>query len=192
MSSIDNIIFSLCSEGFFGKHLRERSDEVKRIALKDGTELDRSPRNASSPQHKKMRLPLPFHSLIVLLVFFCMVSGWGIILHRQVSGIFYTMKYPQCQVKQQGYNITNIGDGKCDGGLYNRYECGFDGGGKHTYEILVFGVLICASMIIYSEYAMSMIYLFILSNAMTNIILITFIFFIVFLSIHISWCYPIW
>ena len=56
------------------------------------------------------------------------------VLNGQLSGAFsnmvYEREYPQCQVKQQGFNITNIGDGKCDGGLYNRFECAFDGGGK--------------------------------------------------------------
>ena len=98
--------------------------------MKDGSELDQTTENQN--QDKKMHLPLPFHSIIVLVVFSCMVTGWGIILNQQRRGVFYEMKYPQCQVKQQGFNITSIGNGKCDGGLFNRFECGFDGGGKQT------------------------------------------------------------
>ena len=103
--------------------------EVKNLVLEDG--FNQPATNVSSSQNKKMRLPLPpLQSLIAMIVFFCMVTGWGLILRGQISGVFYEMKYPQCQVQQQGFNITNIGDGKCDGGLYNRYECAFDGGGK--------------------------------------------------------------
>ena len=124
VSSIDNSSYLLCKEGYFGKHLQERSYEVKSITLKDSS--NRQDIARMSPHRKR----LPFHAFIVLVIFFLMVTGWGIILHGQVSGIWYQMKYPQCQVKLQQLDIREIGDGKCNGGLYNRYECGFDGGGE--------------------------------------------------------------
>lgn len=61
--------------------------------------------------------------------------GWMYIVWGQTTGLFYENKYPQCQVKLQGLDFRKIGDGICDGGLYNRYECDFDGGDCVNFQL---------------------------------------------------------
>ena len=120
ISSIDNIVYTLCTLGFFGIELHKQAEAVKKVPLV----------KSEHTSSYKLFQYVSLHTLIVLVSLMSMTVGWGIILRGQWSGAFYRMKYPQCQVGLQGLDITMIGDGKCDGGLYNRYECGFDGGGK--------------------------------------------------------------
>jgi len=131
VSNIDDITFWLCLQGYFGKLLQRKSDEVTKITLKDFTQVE-------EPTTKvlKTKFVLPsFHALISVLVYFAMVTGWAFVLYGQETGKFYDVKYPQCQVKLQKDDIKKIGDGKCDGGLFNRYECGFDGGDCISFRL---------------------------------------------------------
>ena len=115
VSNIDDVSYWLCTQGFFGRVLQEQSHKVKKITLIDRSlEEDTTETEGTTLNNIiwKRRLRTHLHTLISLILFLCMVIGWGVILNWQVSGTFYRMKFPQCQVQLQGYNITNIGDGK--------------------------------------------------------------------------------
>jgi len=126
VSSLDNYCFWLCTQGFFGKYLQERTNQLKNLTLTDST----SPTSSSSV------LPsLPLQTVVMVGMLLCMNFGWMYIIWGQTTGLFYNQKYPQCQVKLQGFDFRKIGDGICDGGLYNRYECDFDGGDCVNFQL---------------------------------------------------------
>ena len=118
VSDIDNIVFRVAAQGYFGQDLRMRTEKVKNVKLEEESDLeDNMPRN-----HVFLRKNLK-------IVIFCalVLSMLGYLIYVadcQISGYFVIMKYRNCNFTDR--DPLKIGDEHCDG-FFNIYECGFDG-----------------------------------------------------------------
>ncbi len=68
----------------------------------------------------------PARAVIFCTLVMCMCTAVGLFLEGQISGKYFFDRYPYCTIPV--LNISNIGDGKCEGGIYNTIDCDFDGG----------------------------------------------------------------
>jgi hypothetical protein len=113
ISDIDNVASSLASHGFFGYALKRDSDTAKRIEVKDKV--------------RKICFGLPLRPIVMMSLLIIMMGTFvGLVVIGQVNGTHFEQKYPNCKVRIE--QINNITDGKCNGGLQNTFQCGFDGG----------------------------------------------------------------
>ena len=64
---------------------------------------------------------LPFHSFITVLFFVAILSDWMYMIYFQMTCMFFANKYPNCDIPNK--QINRIGDGKCDGGIFNSVQC---------------------------------------------------------------------
>ena len=117
VSEIDNIVFRMTEQRFFGNDLKERSDRVKKVLVEDEAVIVGA--NACCRG-------INFRFMILFSLFATMVSTWGYFVQGQVSGKFFVKKYPSCRIKKN--DISKFGDGRCDGSIFNSIGCGFDGG----------------------------------------------------------------
>jgi len=109
ISFIDNASFRLCIEGIFGTILQAYAVGASTVKLKQQ-------KNSKHQKHQRY---------LVAFVTLCMYFVWGVYVRGQISHSFFYAKYPNCPIS--GDDISRIGNGECDGGLYNRVECDFDG-----------------------------------------------------------------
>jgi hypothetical protein len=119
VSEIDNIVFYITEQRYFGNDLKQRSGRVKNVHVEDETVVVGD--DACGTGGVRFR----FVGLFIL--FATMVSTWGYFVQGQVSGRFFAEKYPFCLIKGKN-EISKIGDGRCDGSIFITIGCGFDGG----------------------------------------------------------------
>jgi hypothetical protein len=117
VSEIDNIVFRMTEQRFFGNDLKERSDRVKKVLVEDKAVIVGA--NACCRG-------INFRFMILFSLFATMVSIWGNVIQGQVSGKFFGEKYPFCSIERISI-ISEFGDGFCDR-FFNTNVCGFDGG----------------------------------------------------------------
>jgi len=113
ISQIDNVFFSLGEHGFFGHAIQMKTRQAK-----DAPVPDRLP--------SFCRNSLPIHLVITVILFVGMIAGWSYFVIGQENGTIFSTKYPNCEIKTN--ELVKIGDGTCDGGVFNTIQCDFDGG----------------------------------------------------------------
>ena len=57
----------------------------------------------------------------------------GYFAYGQVSGKFFSLKYPKCYIED--YEVQKLNNGVCDGGRLNTIACGFDDGDCITFNL---------------------------------------------------------
>jgi len=121
ISLIDNAIFMLAKNGYIGEILAKEAKNATMTEVED--------------KHKSVFGGcLPLHSLITTTVALFMLSIWLFIVIRQTNGVFFREKYPLCEISK--YNdFSRIGDGHCDGGIFNTVQCGLDNGDCINFNI---------------------------------------------------------
>jgi hypothetical protein len=112
IAEIDNVAFWLANQGYFGSNIKDDTIQAKKVRVKD--------------EVARTCFGLPLGPIVLLLLFLFMLAGFVLIMYGQKSGAFFRDVYPSCPIKQS--DIVRIGDGKCDGGVFNTVQCGFDGG----------------------------------------------------------------
>jgi hypothetical protein len=123
VSEIDNIVFRMTEQRFFGNDLKERSDRVKKVLVED---------KAVTVGANACCRAINFRFMILFSLFAAMVSTWGYFIQGQVSGKFFAEKHPSCSNEKEDDDyvyaaIINFGDGRCDS-FFNSVACRFDGG----------------------------------------------------------------
>jgi hypothetical protein len=113
ISEFDNIAFYVATHGFFGVILKRDTNECKKIKIIDST------------SNHFCRVPIRL--IMLLFVLIVMLSTYfSVVVVGQSSGTLMRLKYPTCEVRAD--EISKIGDGKCNGGVHNSFQCGFDDG----------------------------------------------------------------
>ena len=113
ISELDNVAFLLARHGFFGFALKRDTGAAKEIKL-----VDRVP----------VICGLPLRPILLFGLLFVMNSVFiGLVVIGQLNGTFFSKKYPNCRIKKELSQITMINDGRCNNGLFNTFQCGFDG-----------------------------------------------------------------
>jgi hypothetical protein len=112
ISQIDNLVFTfVVKNGLFGLESEKKADEITmRIVIVDIT-----------TRRGKYRMNV----LIISCIYFVAVISWIVILVLQLNGT--TARARGCNV-----DLSQLGDGKCDGGSYNTQVCEWDAG-KQKY-----------------------------------------------------------
>jgi len=112
ISEIDNIAFSLASQHYFGRKMKEEADKIKEIKLVDNSNI--------------RIFKIPVRLFVCLLIFLSMLVGWSYFVYGQYSNRFFVLKeYPNCSVE---YPFL-IRDGICNNfEPYFTEDCGYDGG----------------------------------------------------------------
>jgi hypothetical protein len=116
LSETDNILFHLADLGYLGEELQK---EAKRAKEND----------SSSVEEKSGWKYYFFRSKSLFILLLPMVIGWIIIVRNQITGTYFTDKYPKCD----GHNafeeaMEHFGNGVCYGGALNSLACAFEGG----------------------------------------------------------------
>lgn len=77
-------------------------------------------------QQNQLRLQKKHVFFLVLL--FVIIGTFDRLLDflSQADGFFMSAQYPDCEVRMS--EIHKLGDGMCNGGVYNSFQCNFDGG----------------------------------------------------------------
>lgn len=113
ITEIDNIMYQMACQGFFGNRIRIDAENVKEIEML-----------SKSRKHIQMKVA----SIIILLQY----AGWACVIYGQNSGYFFNLQYPRC-VEKSGLSSDlarkNIGNKFCDFALNNVY-CSFDASGE--------------------------------------------------------------
>ncbi len=123
ISDIDNIVYQLSSQGYFGRSLKKETEKIKEIRLVDDS-------NFIVPF-----VGIPVRLFVLLSIFAGMIAGWSFFIEGQSSRRFFIKEHPQCNVDEVDdyydyyyhYGPHYIKDGRCHS-MYNTSECGYDGG----------------------------------------------------------------
>ncbi len=124
VSEIDNIVFYVTDQRYFGDALNKRAEKVKNIKVQDVSEDEASLSCFSCYGRRGIRR---IRGLVLFIIFAAIFSYWVYIVHGQVTGKFFREKFPKCNVEDQA-EISNLGNGECNDGFLNQISCGFDGG----------------------------------------------------------------
>ena len=120
ISSLDNILFMMAANGFFGKNLLGTTRKVKAAKL------------GNHEANEGMGC------LFVSIVIAMLCSGialWGIFIRGQRAGEYFLMNYPECVGINNGRDFYEFaGDGICNGFLNNE-KCGYDLGDCDTFSV---------------------------------------------------------
>lgn len=119
ISELDNMMFWMALHGYAGVNLMEGARKAQKVRIKDDV--------------VKSYCGIPLRTLVLVIVFCCMLSCWSYIAVGQISGNFFYLKFPQCTISK--YKIASMKDGVCDGGAQNTIECGFDDGDCLAFNI---------------------------------------------------------
>ena len=121
ISELDNAAFHLSNHGYFGAALKKDAKISKSIKIRDKVQ--------------KICFGLTLRPLILLSLLIVMMTIFvnGIAL-GQINGDFFKKKYPNCAIRDKS-EIASMGDGKCNGGLPNTFQCGFDDGDCLEFNI---------------------------------------------------------
>ena len=116
IAEIDNIAFWFVDSGYVGDAIQEDAQKVKKVTLKDQT--------------IKVKCGLFGFLRLRTIMFFILlvvtIASFSFVAHRQSSGYYLSMKYPACDIPVEDLQI--LGDGECNGGFVNSFQCGFDDG----------------------------------------------------------------
>ena len=115
LSEIDNIMFTVAAQGYFGDNLQARTEKVTNVRIME----DETAKN-SCVVHRLSRTVL---FVLAASMFFYL----GYVVRGQLNGDFVRMKYPNCDFLNLNRKPLDIFDNTCDG-ILNIAECGFDGG----------------------------------------------------------------
>ena len=126
VSEIDDYIFKIAAHGYLGNGLKERTVRVKKVRIEVHEENDADSGDCKYWYYIKAGV---LGALIATMIGFA-----GYIVRGQVSGRFFRMQYPKCEIPDRS-DITKINDGICDGGSFDTYHCGFDGGDCITFKL---------------------------------------------------------
>ncbi len=119
IAELDNVAFWFAGQGYAGDVIMKDTVKIREV------EVD------SLERRKLIGINLrPFLFIALLMV---MIGGFTPIIIGQTNGDFFHLKYPNCAIKSTE-QIDMIGNGVCDGGYINRYECGFDGGDCQNFN----------------------------------------------------------
>jgi hypothetical protein len=119
ISEFDNMMFWLALHGYMGTKLAGAAKQARKIKIHDDV--------------IKAYGGIPLRTLILMFVCGTMIGCWGYIVNGQVSGKFFSLKYPLCDIDQ--ITLQSMGDGVCDGGYLNTRACGFDDGDCITFNL---------------------------------------------------------
>ena len=133
MSDIENIVFIVTDQSFFGDALKERVERVKNVQIDDTLENN----NATVPFFSAFfnGLKIRLRVCVLPLLFAGMLSGWSCFDHDQLKGEFFRAKYPSCTEVDTLAEIRKMGNGQCDGSFYNTLRCGFDHGDCADFKL---------------------------------------------------------
>lgn len=123
IAELDNIAFWFAEHGYFGDTIMADSEKVQKVKLEDkiiGIRLGRF-------------CVFNLRMALLLVLFFITVSGFVPVAIMQISGRYFSMEYPGCNIPAT--DISSINDGVCDGGIQNSYACRFDGGDCLDFNI---------------------------------------------------------
>ena len=120
VSEIDNIMFRVALQGYFGHDLKMRAEKVMHVKLDD-----HNPISMNNPTFFYL-IRRNLKVLILLTLGTFMFWGWTFFVRGQISGRFVRLKYRDCNITDA--DLFKIGDGETCHGFYNTFECGFDGG----------------------------------------------------------------
>ncbi len=112
ISELDNMMFWLALHGYAGVELMEGAKGAQKVRIKDDV--------------VKSYCGIPLRTMVLVVLFFFMISGWMYIVVGQRNGSFFYMKYPHCKIPKS--KIPSMGDGICNGGEQNTAGCYFDDG----------------------------------------------------------------
>ena len=107
-----------------GNGLKERTERVKkkaRIEVHKENDAD----SGDCKYWYYIKAGVLGGALIASMIGFALLYWY--IVQGQVSGRFFRMQYPNCEIPNRS-DFTKIKDGICDGGSFDTYGCGFDGG----------------------------------------------------------------
>ena len=127
ISSVDDLFFVMGSNGYLGKAIHARSQDVITAELRTTFETNGSS-NRDSVIYKAEKDWM--QTILVAIIFLTLFGGWMYIAVHQASGLYVENKYPFCK---DSTNLTvsiwfsGIGDGTCNEN-YDLKECGMDGG----------------------------------------------------------------
>ena len=127
LSEIDNIVFRVASQGYFGENLKARTEKVKNVK-----QMDETTNTTSCAAVERFIRYLKIFVLFALAV--SMFSYLVDVMKRQLSGKFVSLKYPDCNFNNSDKDPLNIGDNTCDG-ILNNEDCGFDGDDCTEFKI---------------------------------------------------------
>lgn len=113
ISFIDNAFFVLAEQGYFGRTICKGAKEAKDVQVQDNFPLI-------------CKNVLPLQSIITIILLGGMVVGWSFIVIEQQKGEIFKREYPNCAIAVD--QLSRVGDGTCDGGVFNTVQCNFDGG----------------------------------------------------------------
>ncbi len=114
ISEISEIFFTLASFGFLGEKVEDATELVQEIEVED--KLIVKP---------ICGITIPARLVVCVTLVAIMMGAVGFFLEGQRSGRYFKTRYPYCAISVA--DIPKIGDGKCEGGIYNTIGCDFDG-----------------------------------------------------------------
>ena len=114
IAEIDNIAFWFADSGYVGDSIRKDANNVREIQIEDKT--------------IKARILgfLHLRSAMFLILLVVMITSFSFVAYRQDNGHYFKQKYKACDIPRE--QIRLLGDGICNGGFMNSYQCGFDDG----------------------------------------------------------------
>jgi len=112
IAELDNAMFWLADHAYFGTRLKNDCTESKRLKFKD--------------EDRNICFGIKLRPFITAIIFITTIAGFIPITIRQQNGQYFRYKYPRCDIAPD--QIEFFKDNNCDGGIFNSYDCGFDGG----------------------------------------------------------------
>eukprot|EP00979_Chaetoceros_neogracilis_P016347 scaffold7784_cov175-Chaetoceros_neogracile.AAC.1 len=111
VSGIDNVIFFCANAGYFGQKVGRQTQATTKKAIVDV---------------KKWSFKV--RSIVVIIIGILMITALSFVVYGQLSGNYFVLKYPDCDVTNNVTAISKMTNGICNGGELNTLGCAFDGG----------------------------------------------------------------
>lgn len=112
IAELDNVAFWLANHGYFGSALKQDTEVAKSVRVDD-----RVP---------KICFGLSLRPVLLIIILTTRMGCFCPIIVGQTSNRFFHEKYPHCHIKDE--EIHHLGNGMCENGIMNSYQCGFDHG----------------------------------------------------------------
>ena len=112
ISELDDMLYFVARIGYLGSGPKQATERVEKVKVKDKV--------------TELCCGIPLRSVALFLLAASMIGGWAALAIGQDSGRYFNLKYPDCTIPVE--RVRDVNDGKCDGGILNSMECGFDGG----------------------------------------------------------------
>lgn len=123
IAELDNIAFWFAEHGYVGDIIMQDSGKVQKVKIED----------------KILSIKLGrfcvfnLRMLLLLIMLLVMVAGFVPVVISQISGEYFKMKLPDCNIPP--WKIPSINDGVCNGGIQNTFMCDFDGSDCISFNI---------------------------------------------------------